>query len=110
MPRSARFDHAEIAGLVAAARNLDMPAIPHVALVLGVDRDTARGAISSARRAGALLPAHTVPKRRRAPVPGLALRCGDCPRSYPICGLFDLMTHVRREHDRTVTNEEKTPR
>ena len=110
MPRTARFDHALVAGLVDAARGLDVPVAPHVAKVLGVDIDTARNAIGSARRAGVLLPAHTVPKVRRGVTPGLALRCSCGKASYPATHLLDLFKHCRREHGRQPSREEKTPR
>ena len=111
MARARQFDYAEIAGLVAAAQALDVPAAPHVAKVLGTDARTAQNAIGSARRAGYVIPhTHTVPKRRRGTSDGLRLRCATCPRNYPVDGLLDLMKHTRREHARTVTHEEKKPR
>ena len=112
MPRTARFDHALVAGLVDAARTLEVPVAPHVAKVLGVDVGTARNAIGSARRAGVLLPAHNIPKVRRGVTPGLALRCscGNPKAVYPANRLLDLFKHCRREHGRQPSREEKTPR
>ena len=110
MPRVAHFDHAAVAGLVDAARARKVPTTPHVAAALGVDEATARNAVCSARRAGFVTPIHMVPKTRRGVTPGLALRCADCPKAYPVDGLLDLLKHVRREHARTASNLERTPR
>lgn len=118
--KKTRVNYAHVAELAREALGLGVAASGHVAARLDMNVKTANVAIFRARQAGHDIPAlprnpevrgsHTVPKRRRGATEGMALRCTDCTRTYPVYALLDLHKHARREHGRFPFREEKTPR
>ena len=117
--KKTRVNYAHVAELAREAHALGVAASSHIAGHLEMTVKTANVAIHRARLAGhdipalpnnptSRTPAHNIGKRHRPD--GLALRCAECTRTYPVDRLADLVTHVGREHARIATTLERTPR
>lgn len=109
MARPRAHDHAVVAELVRDAVTLGVSPADHVATTLGVSRDAAAQLIVRARTAGYAVPKVKEPPFRRRDS-GLALRCTDCPATYPTDRVELLARHTHIEHGRPPRSTECTPR